>query len=250
MPKAGLGSARVRPGLRTRPNRSAITEPSNAPSGAPSPMMPENQSEEPIDRPCLTRNVGTQDRKPYRLTPLVQAMTAPSRIVLPTRPGAEQVPIRAGIRHRRRLPPRRSPAPACPAFAASASIVCSNASASAVRPRASSQRGDSGMFLRNTQTISAPHADDGEHRAASRSAGMSQAPPSPVTGTAHVGQHREQGHVAPTLALWAGTRRGSRSRRRSRHPRPMPMTKRMPISTCMLGANAAASEDERRTKAG
>ena len=36
------------------------------------------------------------------------------------------------------------------------SIVCISASASAVRPCASSQRGDSGKFLRKYQTISEP----------------------------------------------------------------------------------------------
>src|SRR5882757_2796544 len=41
-------------------------------------------------------------------------------------------------------------------WAASFSIACSSASASAVRPTASSQRGDSGNDLRKYHTISAP----------------------------------------------------------------------------------------------
>ena len=41
-------------------------------------------------------------------------------------------------------------------WATSFSIVCINASASAARPCASNQRGDSGRFLRKYQTISEP----------------------------------------------------------------------------------------------
>ena len=100
--------------------------------------------------PCCTKKVGSQVTKP-KIRVLIEIST--------TQPTIMRCRIGGLIRE----PRRKSVAGAAgagagsvPPAAASRSMNCISASASAVLPCASSQRGDSGSVLRKYQTMSAP----------------------------------------------------------------------------------------------
>src|ERR1700681_3157525 len=125
-------------------------------------------------------------------------------------------------------------------WAASFSIDCISASASAVRPTASSQRGDSGRLLRRYQTISAPIPP------------MTNIARQPNSGTTREATSSDTGnpvttHTAIMPSHMPRVRAGTNSvmveyPTTLSAPNPKPMMKRHAISTIMFGANAAAND--------
>src|SRR5471030_124942 len=100
--------------------------------------------------PCWPKKVGSQFTKPKISVLTVTSTTQPTisrgnRVALNSEPNVYSTTGAAGRGGGSALPPE-----------ASRSISCISASASAVLPLASSQRGLSGSFLRRYQTTSAP----------------------------------------------------------------------------------------------
>jgi hypothetical protein len=126
--------------------------PTRAPATLPQDINVVNPSDCTTVMPCLTMKVGSQATKPYTEMFTAMAVSA-AAIVRPTMPRWNSLERGAAMTGRwRTTAGGGSVRPAPTSF----SNACKVASASSVRPTASSQRGDSGIFLRMIQMTSAP----------------------------------------------------------------------------------------------
>src|SRR6478736_2250656 len=121
------------------------------PIGAPNAISSEYPNDVAMLRPCLMKNTGSQVTNPYnnvlmvirQIEPTIMRDSSGAVNSVASSPDAVTVAVAEGAGSGRPC-------------AASRSIDCISASASSVRPTASSQRGDSGRALRRYQTMSAP----------------------------------------------------------------------------------------------
>ena len=135
--------------LMRRPMKSAHRAPSAQPAGDAIASTRVYSNERVMVRPCCTKNCGSQVTKPKIKVLTVISTQLPT--IMRNSNGGRASAARFG---------RAGTAPhgttAGNAVAAPFSIAAIMASASSLRPWDSSQRGDSGRFLRSHQTISAP----------------------------------------------------------------------------------------------
>src|SRR5580658_1756399 len=213
-----------------RPQESAVNAPIAAPSGAPNDMMKVKLNDCAMLNPSFTKNDGSQVMKPNSSVLTTIIMTAPtnSRGSISVENSATCGAAGAGA------PTGGSGF----SRATSASIAVTTFSACSVRPADSSQRGDSGRFLRRYQTTSAPTPAMANIQCQPM-VGMTKVPTSEAIGSAVTTKTTIPPSHLPRTA--GGTNSVSVAYPTTiSAPRPTPVTKRIAISACIVGAKAAA----------